>query len=164
MSADDIPLLFHTSRKMRRMELRRFLDEVIRRVARGRSIACLITGDAEVRRLNRRFRGRNSTTDVLSFPSPGKNGPAGAKNGVAGDLAISVDRARRQAAVRGHSLEDEVRILILHGALHLTGLDHENDAGRMARSEARWRRRLGLPTGLIERELIERALLERAGR
>ena len=144
MSADDIPLLFHTSRKMRRMELRRFLDEVIRRVARGRSIACLVTGDAEVRRLNRRFRGQNSATDVLSFPSPGKNGPAG-------DLAISVDRARRQAAAHGHSLEDEVRILILHGALHLTGLDHENDAGRMARSEARWRRRLGLPTGLIER-------------
>jgi probable rRNA maturation factor len=144
MSADDIPLLFHTSRKMRRNELRRFLDEVVRRVVRGRSIACLVTGDAEVRRLNRRFRGKNSATDVLSFPSS-------EKNGFAGDLAISVDRARRQAAEQGHSLEDELRILILHGALHLTGLDHENDAGRMARAEARWRRRLGLPTGLIER-------------
>jgi probable rRNA maturation factor len=157
MSADDIPLLFRTSRKMCRMELRRFLDEVIRRVARGRSIACLVTGDAEVRRLNRQFRGQNSATDVLSFPSLGKNGRAGAKNGFAGDLAISVDRARRQAAEHGHSLEDELRILILHGALHLTGLDHENDGGRMARSEARWRRRLGLPMGLIERTLIERA-------
>ena len=151
MSADDIPLLFHTSRKMRRDELRRFLDEVVRRVVRGRSIACLVTGDAEVRRLNRRFRGKNSATDVLSFPSLEKNGPPGAKNGFAGDLAISVDRARRQAAEHGHSLEDELRILILHGALHLAGLDHENDAGRMARSEARWRQRLGLPTGLIER-------------
>jgi len=150
MSADDIPLLFDTSRKMRRTQLRRFLEEVVRRVARGRSIACLVTGDAEVRRLNRRFRGKNSTTDVLSFPSS-------EKNGFAGDLAISVDRARRQAAEQGHSLEDELRILILHGALHLTGLDHENDAGRMARSEARWRRRLGLPPGLIERALIERA-------
>ena len=150
MSADDIPLLFHTSRKMRRTELRRFLEDVIQRVARGRSIACLVTGDAEVRRLNRRFRGKNSTTDVLSFPSSDKNG-------FAGDLAISVDRARRQAAEQGHSLEDELRILILHGALHLTGLDHENDAGRMARSEAYWRRRLGLPLGLIERALIERA-------
>lgn len=150
MSADDIPLLFHTSRKMRRTELRRFLEDVIQRVARGRSIACLVTGDAEVRRLNRRFRGKNSTTDVLSFPSSDKNG-------FAGDLAISVDRARRQAAEQGHSLEDELRILILHGALHLTGLDHENDAGRMARSEAYWRRRLDLPLGLIERALIERA-------
>ena len=144
MSSDDIPLLFHTSRKMRRTELRRFLDEVIRRVARGRSIACLVTGDAELRRLNRRFRGKNSATDVLSFPSA-------SRNGFAGDLAISVDRARRQAAEHGHSLEDELRILILHGALHLTGLDHEKDAGRMARSEARWRQRLGLPVGLIER-------------
>jgi len=150
MSADDIPLLFHTSRKMRRNELRRFLDEVVRRVVRGRSIACLVTGDAEVRRLNRRFRGKNSATDVLSFPSS-------EKNGFAGDLAISVDHARRQAAEHGHSLEDELRILILHGALHLTGLDHENDAGRMARAEARWRRCLGLPTGLIERALTERA-------
>jgi probable rRNA maturation factor len=150
MSADDIPLLFRTSRKMRRMELRRFLAEVIRSVARGRSIACLVTGDAEVRRLNRQFRGKNSATDVLSFPSS-------EKNGFAGDLAISVDRACRQAAEHGHSLEDELRILILHGALHLTGLDHENDAGRMARSEVRWRRRLGLPLGLIERALIEGA-------
>ena len=150
MSADDIPLLFHTSRKMRRNELRRFLDEVVRRVVRGRSIACLVTGDAEVRRLNRWFRGKNSATDVLSFPSS-------EKNGFAGDLAISVDHARQQAAEHGHSLEDELRILILHGALHLTGLDHENDAGRMARAEARWRRRLGLPTGLIERALTERA-------
>jgi|SRR5579863_737113 len=156
MSSDDIPLLFRTSRKMRRIELRRFLDEVIRRVARGRSIACLLTGDAEVRRLNRRFRGKNSATDVLSFPSLGKNGP-GDKNCCAGDLAISVDRARRQAVEHGHSLEDELRILMLHGALHLTGLDHENDAGRMARSEARWRQRLGLRMGLIERAVIERA-------
>lgn len=150
MSADDIPLVFHTSRRMRRTELRRFLEEVIRRVAHGRSIACLITSDAEVRRLNRRFRGQNSATDVLSFPSS-------ENNGFAGDLAISAERARRQAAEHGHSLEEELRILILHGALHLTGLDHENDAGRMARSEARWRRRLGLPMGLIERALIERA-------
>ena len=144
MSADDIPLLFHTSRKLRRAELRRFLTEVSRRVTRGRSIACLVTGDAEVRRLNRRFRGKNSSTDVLSFPS-------GGKNGFAGDLAISIDRARRQATECGHSLEDELRILMLHGALHLAGLDHERDAGRMARAESRWRRRLGLPAGLIER-------------
>ena len=164
MSADDIPLLFRTSCKIRRMELRRYLDEVIRRVVRGRSIACLVTSDAEVRRLNRQFRGQNSATDVLSFPASEKNGPPESKNGFAGDLAISVDRARRQAAEHGHSLEDELRILILHGALHLTGLDHENDAGRMARAEARWRRRLGLPQGLIERALIERALIQRAGK
>lgn len=148
MSADDIPLLFHTSvgtsLRVPREELRQFLEELIRRIARGRAITCLIASDAEVRRLNRLFRGKNESTDVLSFP------PAH-PNGVAGDIAISVDRARMQAAERGHSLPDELRILMLHGALHLAGMDHETDAGEMARAEIRWRKKLGLPDGLIER-------------
>jgi probable rRNA maturation factor len=144
MPPGDIPLLFRTSRRLRKTELRQFLEDLVRRVTRGRTISCLITGDAEIRSLNRRFRGKNSATDVLSFPS-------GDANGFAGDLGISIDRARAQAAEHGHSLEDEVRILMLHGALHLTGLDHETDSGEMARAEARWRKRLGLPSGLIER-------------
>jgi probable rRNA maturation factor len=144
MSADDIPLLFHTTRRVRRAELRRFLGEVSRRVARGRAISCLITDDAAILRLNRKFRGKNSATDVLSFPAQNANG-------LLGDVAISIDRAKEQAAEHGHSLEDELRILILHGALHLAGMDHETDSGEMARAEARWRRRLGLPAGLIER-------------
>jgi probable rRNA maturation factor len=144
MSPDDIPLLFHTSRRIDREELRGFLDQLTRRIARGRTITCLIANDAEVRRLNRRFRGQNHPTDVLSFP------PANV-NGLAGDIAISIDRARIQAAERGHSLTDELRILMLHGALHLAGMDHESDSGEMARAESRWRKRLGLPDGLIER-------------
>ena len=144
MSPDDIPLLFHTSQRINREELRRFLDELTRRVARGRTVTCLIANDAEVRRLNRQFRGQNRATDVLSFP------PANV-NGLAGDIAISIDRARMQAAERGHSLTDELRILMLHGALHLAGMDHESDSGEMARAESRWRKRLGLPDGLIER-------------
>lgn len=144
MSSDDIPLLFHTSRRIDREDLRRFLDEITRRIARGRNITCLIANDAEVRRLNRKFRGKNQATDVLSFP-PAKS------NGLAGDIAISIDRARIQAAERGHSLNDELRILMLHGALHLAGMDHESDSGEMARAESRWRKRLGLPGGLIER-------------
>ena len=144
MSSDDIPLLFRTSLRIRRGELRQFLEELTRVVMRGRSIACLITGDAELQRLNRRFRGKDSATDVLSFSS-------GGGNGFAGDVAISADRARAQAAEHGHSIDDELRILMLHGALHLAGMDHETDSGRMARAEARWRRRLGLPGGLIER-------------
>src|SRR5450631_2525635 len=103
MSSDDIPLLYRTSRRLPRKELRRFLDELTRRVARGRTITCLIANDAEVRCLNRFFRGKNQATDVLSFP------PAN-PNGVAGDIAISIDRARIQAAERGHSLTDELRI------------------------------------------------------
>jgi probable rRNA maturation factor len=144
MPPGDIPLLFRTRRRIRRAELRRFLDDLARSVTRGRAISCLITGDAEIRRLNRRFRGKNSATDVLSFPS-------GGHHGFAGDLGISIDRARLQAAEYGHSLEDELRILMLHGALHLAGHDHETDSGQMAKAEARWRKRLGLPLGLIQR-------------
>ena len=115
-----------------------------------RTITCLIANDAEVRRLNRKFRGKNQATDVLSFP------PANV-NGFAGDIAISIDRARMQAAERGHSLADELRILMLHGALHLAGMDHECDSGEMARAEIRWRKRLGLPDGLIERSAPKKA-------
>ena len=154
MSPDDIPLLFHTSshgsQRVDREELRGFLDQLTRRIARGRTIACLIANDAEVRRLNRQFRGKNQATDVLSFP------PAN-PNGLAGDIAISIDRARIQAAERGHSLADELRILMLHGALHLAGMDHESDSGEMARAESRWRKRLGLPDGLIERSSPKKA-------
>ncbi len=150
MSPDDIPLLFHSSFhssvRINREELRGFLDELTRRVARGRAITCLIANDAEIRRLNRQFRGQNHATDVLSFP-PAK------VNGLAGDIAISIDRARKQATERGHSLADELRILMLHGALHLAGMDHESDSGEMARAESRWRKRLGLPDGLIERSI-----------
>src|SRR5258708_5567885 len=121
MSSDDIPLVYRTSRRVPREELRRFLGELTRRITRGRSIACVIADDAEIRRLNRRFRGKDQATDVLSFP------PA-ARNGLAGDIAISIDRAWMQATEHGHSLADELRILMLHGALHLAGMDHEADS------------------------------------
>jgi probable rRNA maturation factor len=155
MSPDDIPLLFHTSRRVRRGDLRTFLCDLTRRVARGRSIACLIAEDAEMRRLNRQYRGKNYAADVLSFP-------AAEMRGLAGDIAISIDRAKAQAAERGHTLADELRILMLHGALHLAGMDHENDSGEMARAELRWRKRLGLPCGLIERSAGLRALRPKA--
>ena len=150
MSPDDIPLLFHTSRRVDREELRDFLNQLTRRVARGRTMTCLIANDAEVRRLNRFFRGKDQATDVLSFP-PAK------PDALAGDIAISIDRARMQAAERGHSLADELRILMLHGALHLAGMDHESDSGEMARVESSWRKKLGLPDGLIERSSPKRA-------
>jgi probable rRNA maturation factor len=120
-----------------------FARKLQREVARGSRFDTLITGDSELQRLNREFRGKDYATDVLSFP--------GAAAPHLGDLAISAARARAQAREFGHSVEDEIRILMLHGVLHLTGLDHETDAGRMARTEKRWRERLGLPNGLIER-------------
>jgi probable rRNA maturation factor len=141
MSPDDIPLLVRrNSRRVRRAELRGFLSQLTKRVARGREIACLITDDCELRDLNRRFRRASYATDVLSFP-----------NNAGGEIAISLDRAAAQAAKYGHSVGDELRILMLHGALHLVGMDHETDSGEMARAEMRWRRRFGLPCGLIER-------------
>jgi len=144
-SPDDIPLVFSSPARVRKAELRRFLADLTRRLTRGRAISCLIADDAELRRLNRTFRNKNYATDVLSFPSWGENS--------AGDLAISIDRARVQAAEHRHSLEIELRILMLHGALHLAGMDHEKDNGEMERAETRWRKRLHLPTGLIERSI-----------
>jgi probable rRNA maturation factor len=138
MSPDDPHLLFHhSSRRVRRTPLRDFLVEIVRRAARGRGITCLITTDAELRRLNRQFRGKDYATDVLSFPPD--------------EMAISLDRAAAQAKELGHSLDDELRILMLHGLLHLCGMDHETDAGQMRRAETRWRKQFGLPVGLIER-------------
>lgn len=135
---DDPHLLFrHPSRRVHRTPLHDFLSALVKRLARGREITCLITTDAELRRLNRRFRGMNYATDVLSFPPD--------------EMAISLDRAAAQAKELGHSLDNELRILMLHGLLHLCGMDHETDSGEMRRTETRWRKRLGLPSGLIER-------------
>jgi probable rRNA maturation factor len=138
MSPDDPHLLFrHPSRRVRRTPLRAFLTELVKRLSGRQAVTCLITTDAELRRLNRQFRGKNYATDVLSFPPD--------------EMAISLDRAAAQAKNLGHSLDAELRILMLHGALHLRGMDHENDSGQMRRAEIRWRKRLGLPAGLIER-------------
>jgi probable rRNA maturation factor len=98
--------------------------------------------------LNRRFRGKDSATDVLSFAS---TNPAPALKKIAGDVAISVETARRQAAEQGHTLGVELRVLMLHGLLHLAGYDHKSDEGRMQRRERKLRAQLGLPLGLIER-------------
>lgn len=124
--------------------LQKFAETLRERVARGREFHCRITNDAELRMLNERFLGKDYATDVLSFPA------AEGTDGI-GDIAISLQRARAQARGWRHSAEDEIRILMLHGVLHLLGLDHESDGGRMKRAEARWRRKLGLPNGLIER-------------
>jgi probable rRNA maturation factor len=112
------------------------------RVAKGREFHCVITGDSELRLLNKTYLQKDYATDVLSFPGTAP---------WLGDIAISLGRARAQAKQFGHSIEDELRILMLHGVLHLMGMDHETDGGRMARAEKRWRGLLGLPVGLIER-------------
>jgi probable rRNA maturation factor len=134
----------------RRVATERFARKLQTEVARGRPFDCLIAGDTDLRRLNLRFRGKDYATDVLSFPVP----PpilANGRSSQLGDIAISWQRARAQARQFGHSTECEIRVLMLHGVLHLLGMDHASDSGRMARAERRWRARLGLPNGLIER-------------
>jgi len=145
MGSEHSSVLFRVpARSVARRDLLAFARRLETDVTGGRPFCCLVSSDEELRRLNLRFRKKDEPTDVLSFPSAGDNARAG-------EVAISIDRARAQAAEFGHSLDAEIRILMLHGALHLTGMDHERDNGRMARVEARWRRRLGLPSGLIER-------------
>ncbi len=108
-----------------------------------------------MRDLNRRFRGKNKPTDVLSFPTENlvQNQKTSEEKG---DLAISVETARRQAVEQGHSLAVEIKVLILHGLLHLAGYDHETDTGQMQRRERTLRARLALPQGLIERSQSQR--------
>jgi probable rRNA maturation factor len=159
MSSENTSVLFrHPWPRLPRTELRSFFDDMVRRVAHGREITCLVTDDRELRRLNREFRGKDYATDVLSFrarlltravQSRDRKGAVGQPLG--GEIAISADRAAAQADEHGHSPADEIRILMLHGVLHLAGMDHETDSGEMAAAETRWRRRLGLPSGLIER-------------
>jgi probable rRNA maturation factor len=142
--------------------LARWLEAVAPARARGQVVVALVSDDA-MRRLNREFAGVDRVTDVLSFPAApsvgglkrtAKRRPAtvtpGAFAGL-GDIVIATGRAARQAQDAGHSLRTELRVLALHGLLHLLGHDHHHDGGTMARLERRLRRRGGLREGLIER-------------
>jgi probable rRNA maturation factor len=130
--------------------LARFVLQARRAVGLRGRVNVLITGSATIQSLNRRFLGKNKATDVLSFPFAST---AQYRNGasLAGEIAISADVAVRNAAHLGHTAAQEVKILALHGILHLAGFDHERDNGAMARKESALRRKLGLPTALIER-------------
>jgi probable rRNA maturation factor len=124
--------------------LRDFAGQLSTRIAPGRPFCCLITNDKELHRLNREFLNHDYPTDVLSFPSAERFGEMG-------EMAISIERAEAQAREHEHSLLDELRVLMLHGALHLSGMDHERDGGKMARVERKLRGELGLPDNLIAR-------------
>ncbi len=133
--------------------LGQYLEEAQAAVGLSGQVTALLTTDRTIRDLNRRFRGKDEATDVLSFSA---TNPLQSQEKIAGDLAISVETARKQAADQGHALGVELRVLILHGLLHLAGYDHETDAGRMQRRERQLRAKLGLPQGLIERTRPER--------
>ncbi len=135
----------------------------LRRVAPARAqgvVTIALATDKRVRRLNRRFRGIDRSTDVLSFPGGSTDSVADVKAErrserspvrLLGEILIATGVAKRQAQAVGHSYDTELRVLALHGLLHLLGFDHERDAGTMARIEYRLRRKGGLADGLIER-------------
>jgi probable rRNA maturation factor len=131
--------------------LARWLAAVAPSRARGEVAVALVT-DARIRKLNAQYRRTDTPTDVLSFPASRDQEPAG-RTRCLGDIVIATGVARRQAREAGHAYTTELRVLALHGLLHLLGLDHHDgrDAGRMARMEARLRRKGGLAAGLIER-------------
>jgi probable rRNA maturation factor len=148
----------------------RSLASWLARVAPGTirgSVTLALVSDARMRTLNRTWRGIDRVTDVLSFPMAAAPAAKRASNGARvsritnrghlgdrehlGDVVIAKGRAARQARDAGHALQTELRVLALHGLLHLAGFDHERDAGEMRRVEERLRRRGGLREGLIER-------------
>jgi probable rRNA maturation factor len=131
-----------TSGTVRAPGLGRWLRDVAPVRARG-AVTVAVVPDARVRALNHRYRATDAATDVLSFPA--------GEPGELGDVVIATGVAGRQARLAGHSTAVELRVLALHGLLHLLGYDHEHDDGRMARLERRLRRKGGLVEGLIER-------------
>jgi probable rRNA maturation factor len=130
------------SGRLRAPGLARWLQATAPRKARG-AVAVALVSDARIRQLNARYRGKDIRTDVLSF--------AAEEPGFLGEVVIASGVARRQARQAGHPIQVELRVLALHGLLHLLGYDHERDDGRMARVERRLRRKGGLREGLIER-------------
>jgi probable rRNA maturation factor len=126
--------------------LERFVVRAKKKVGLRGTVSVLITSSREMRELNYRFRRKNRATDVLSFPAL-----RGMVTRFAGDVAISAEIASANAKRLGHSAAEEVKILVLHGVLHLSGYDHERDHGEMARTEVSLRKEMRLPAGLIER-------------
>ena len=139
------------------------LERFVRRACRAAGVKggvdVLVTTSRELQALNDRYRKRNKATDVLSFPPmPGLRGE------LAGDVAISAEIAKRSARQLGHSVAQEIKILALHGILHLAGYDHENDRGQMARKEMQLRTLFSLPNGLIERSALAENLRQQRSR
>lgn len=121
-----------------------FVEQAIKIVpeARTKSATIAFVSDRKMRELNKTFRGKNSTTDVLSFPFEADEFEAGENN--LGDVIISLEQAERQARENNLAFESEIKQLILHGVLHLCGYDHETDEGEMNALELKYREKLGV--------------------
>ena len=134
--------------------LRTWLVKAAPRGARG-DVTVALVSDARMRTLNRAYRNKDYATDVLAFPARAASTdgePETLDASYLGDIVIATGVAQRQADEVGHPVGTELKVLALHGLLHLLGYDHETDAGEMARLEARLRQRAGLKEGLISRQ------------
>lgn len=145
------------TKDLSRLALARFANQAQRAAGLGGEVNILLTGNSEMQRLNLQFRHKDESTDVLSFPAGRPQPERRTGSAAAGDIAISLPVARRQAAEAGHDLLTEIKVLILHGMLHLAGYDHETDGGRMRRLEQKLRAGFRLQAGLIERNATARA-------
>ncbi len=148
MNADDPDEPWYFENRQRTIvfderKVRTFLAQLASDLAGGKQFTVVVSSDAALRRANRRFRNISRATDVLSFPD--------GEDGHLGDLLISAATAARQATQHGHSVEEEIQTLALHGMLHLNGYDHETEDGEMRGVEERLRRKYGLPASLIAR-------------
>jgi probable rRNA maturation factor len=144
--AEDTVIIFHKPvGGLSKAALSRFVSRAQRSARLDGHVNVLVTTSRDLRSLNRQFRGKDEPTDVLSFPL---HDPSAR---FAGDIAISADIARHNARLLGHSPAEEIKILALHGLLHLAGFNHERDDGRMAKEEFRLRKTLQLPMALLER-------------
>ena len=131
-------------RKINAKQFREFGEQALQAIESKKPHAMIVfVGDAGIRKLNRQFRGKNYATDVLSFPSEAEAFEVEQQKHL-GEVVISVQRAESQARSNGLSFSDEVKQLILHGLLHLSGYDHETDKGQMNRLELRLRKKLGI--------------------
>jgi probable rRNA maturation factor len=121
--------------RLSRAEIAAFTGRVLRALRENRDISLAFVDDESMKALNKRFRRKNKTTDVLTFPSD---------DSYASDIIISVEQAKRQAQDEKHSLATEIRYLIVHGVIHSLGYDHETDDGEMNALELKVRAKVGL--------------------
>jgi probable rRNA maturation factor len=148
--------LIENGQRVIRVQLRpleEFLENIVEEIGLGpECVAVRLIGNAEMARLNETYRKKKGPTDVLSFPADEDSAEPGtlaqqvrrARGKFLGDIAISPVVARRNAKALGRRLPEELKVLILHGVLHLLGYDHETDRGEMERIEVRLRRKLGI--------------------